>query len=48
MRQRPHRNPINPGFSDPYIALNLKNLTTAEAQRDTLLHEIQHAIQSFN
>jgi hypothetical protein len=40
-----YRGTINPGFSDPYIALNLKNLTTVEAQRATLLHEIQHAIQ---
>lgn len=39
------RGTINPGFSDPYIALNLSHLPTVEAQRATLLHEIQHAIQ---
>lgn len=31
--------------TNPYIALNLKNVSNADMQRSTLLHEIQHAIQ---
>lgn len=33
------------GASDPYIALNLSRVPSLEDQRNTLLHEIQHAIQ---
>ena len=39
------RGTINPGFSDPYIALNLKNLPLDENKFSTLLHEAQHGIQ---
>jgi hypothetical protein len=36
----------NTGFiADPYIVLNSDFLKTPEAQRSTLLHEIQHAVQ---
>ena len=42
---RSNRGTINPGFNEPYIALNLNNVRTLAEQRSTLLHEIQHAIQ---
>jgi hypothetical protein len=42
---RSNRGTINPGFNEPYIALNLNNVRTPDQQRSTLLHEIQHAVQ---
>lgn len=39
------RGTINPSISEPYIVLNGDLLSSGAAQRSTLLHELQHAVQ---